>query len=124
MNSLRHQKGMTAIGWLLVLGLIAFFTLVTLRLLPFYLEAAKVTSVLESLKNEPQITGKSKGDILGIIAKRFDVNDVKEVKAKDAKIVKADGNLSVQFKWEQRAHLLANVDVVAVFDKKVEVPAN
>ena len=46
MKGLHKQRGMTAIGWMLVLGLIAFFTLVTLRLLPMYMEYTKVVSVL------------------------------------------------------------------------------
>ena len=124
MNRWHHQKGMTAIGWLLVLGLIAFFTLVTLRLVPAYLEFAKVTSVLESLQNEPGITRKTRGEIISMIAKRFDVNDVYQVDAKQVKIKKEKGVLTVSINYERREHLVANVDVVTTFDRQVEVVAN
>lgn len=124
MNRWHHQKGMTAIGWLLVLGLIAFFTLVTLRLVPAYLEFAKVTSVLESLQNEPGITRKTRGEIISMIAKRFDVNDVSQVDAKQVKIKKEKGVLTVSINYERREHLVANVDVVTTFDRQVEVVAN
>lgn len=124
MNRWHHQKGMTAIGWLLVLGLIAFFTLITLRLVPAYLEFAKVTSVLESLQNEPGITRKTRGEIIQMIAKRFDVNDVYQVDAKQVKITKEKGVLTVSINYERREHLVANVDVVTTFDKQVEVVAN
>jgi cytochrome c biogenesis protein CcdA len=77
---------MTAIGWLLVLGLIAFFTLITLRLVPLYLEYAKVASALESLENEPGITRKTKTEIVNMMQKRFDVNDVNNVSAKEIKV--------------------------------------
>jgi len=124
MNRWHHQKGMTAIGWLLVLGLIAFFTLITLRLVPAYLEFAKVTSVLESLQNEPGITRKTKGEIISMIAKRFDVNDVYQVDAKQVKVTKEKGVLKVSINYERREHLVGNVDVVTTFDKLVEVVAN
>ena len=124
MNRWHHQKGMTAIGWLLVLGLIAFFTLITLRLVPAYLEFAKVTSVLESLQNEPGITRKTRGEIIQMITKRFDVNDVYQVDAKQVKITKEKGVLTVSINYERREHLVANVDVVTTFDKQVEVVAN
>ncbi len=84
MNTWHHQRGMTAIGWLLVLGLIAFFTLVTLRLVPMYLEYAKVVSTLESLPNEPGISKLSKGEIVSIITKRFGVNDVRECRSEES----------------------------------------
>ena len=124
MDKWYHQKGMTAIGWLLVLGLIAFFALITLRLVPLYLEFAKVTSVFESLENEPGITRMSKPEIIKLVQKRFDVNDVANVNPKDTKISKNKGRLTVSINYERREHLVGNIDVVATFDKQVEVIAN
>jgi hypothetical protein len=124
MNRWHHQKGMTAIGWLLVLGLIAFFTLVTLRLVPAYMEFGKVTSVLESLKDEPGITGKTRSEIIRMVSKRFDVNDVYNVDPKLVEVKKDRGVLKVSINYERREHLVGNVDVVATFDKQVEVVAN
>ena len=124
MNRWHHQKGMTAIGWLLVLGLIAFFTLVTLRLVPAYMEFGKVTSVLESLKDEPGITGKTRGEIIRMVSKRFDVNDVYNVDPKLVEVKKDKGVLQVSINYERREHLFGNVDVVTTFDKQVEVVAN
>jgi hypothetical protein len=115
---------MTAIGWLLVLGLIAFFTLITLRLVPAYLEFGKVASVLESLENEPGITQKTRGEIISLISKRFDVNDVYQVEPKLVEVKKEKGVLKVGINYERREHLIGNVDVVTTFDKHVEVVAN
>ena len=124
MDRWHHQKGMTAIGWLLVLGLIAFFTLITLRLIPAYLEFAKVSSVLESLQDEPGITRKSKTEIIKMITKRFDVNDVYDVDPKIVKVSKDKGVLKVSINYERREHMVGNIDVIATFDKLVEVVAN
>ena len=121
MNKRHHQKGMTAIGWMLVLGLIAFFTLITLRMVPLYLEFGKVASTLESLKEQPNITQLTKGEIVKIVRKRFDVNDVDNVDPKRIKISKDKGVLRVSINYERREHLVGNVDIVAKFDKQVEV---
>ena len=124
MNRWHHQRGMTAIGWMLMLGLIAFFTLITLRLVPLYLEFAKVTSVLESLQDEPGITRKTKGEIINLVRKRFDMNDIYYVDPKLVKVSKEKGVLKVSISYERREHLLSNIDVVASFDKQVKVVAN
>jgi Tfp pilus assembly protein PilE len=50
MRPLNRQKGMTAIGWLIVLALIGFFVLLTLKMLPSYLEYYKIVSTLDSLR--------------------------------------------------------------------------
>lgn len=124
MNKWHRQNGMTAIGWLLVLGLIAFFVLITLRMVPLYLEYAKVVSALESLENEPGITRKTKSEIVKMVQKRFQVNDVKNVSAKQLEVKKDKGVLVISIDYERREHLVSNIDVVAKFDKKVEVVAN
>lgn len=124
MKRWHHQKGMTAIGWMLVLGLIAFFTLITLRMLPLYLEFSKVVSTLESLKEQPNITNQTKSEIVRLVRKRFDVNDVDNVDPKLIKVSMDKGVLKVGINYERREHLVGNVDIVAIFDKQVEVVAH
>ena len=125
MTKSHHQKGMTAIGWLVVLGLIAFFSLIVLRLAPMYLEYAKVESVVESLHNEPGITSQSRMQILKLIENRFDVNDVRQVDPRAAvKISKDKGVMTVRVEYERREHLMANIDIVGTFDKEIRIVAN
>ena len=124
MKKWHHQRGMTAIGWMLVLGLIAFFTLIALRLAPLYMEFGKVVSSLESLENEPGVTRKSRPEIISIVGKRFDVNDVRNVDPKLVKVSKDKGVMTISIAYERRESLLGNVDVVASFEKQVEVVAN
>ena len=124
MNRWHRQNGMTAIGWMLMLGLIAFFTLITLRLVPLYLEYAKVVTALESLEDEPGITRKTKSEIIKMLQKRFEVNDIETVSAKQVHIKKDKGILTVSIDYERREHLISNIDIVATFDKKIEVVAN
>lgn len=124
MKGLHKQRGMTAIGWLMVLGLIAFFTLIVLRLAPMYLEYTKVVSVLESLQNEPGITRKQKSEIRRLIARRFDVNDVRELDPKQAVIVQKGNTLTVKMDYEKRTNMFGNIDLVAKFNKEVKVVAN
>ena len=119
----RHkQQGMTALGWLIVLALIGFFALVTIRVTPMYLESFNVSGALESLKNEPLVTQKSVGEIRSLLQRRFDVNDIKSVNPKtDVKIDKQGGVLNVSIAYESRTHLLGNLDVVGVFNKHLEI---
>lgn len=122
MNTRYHQRGMTAIGWLLVLGLIAFLSLTALRLVPVYLEYSKVASVLESLGSQPGISNETKAGIVALVTRRFDVNDIRGVDPKIVKVSKDKGMMLISIVYERREHLVGNVDVVASFDKKVEVP--
>jgi hypothetical protein len=124
MQTLKRQQGVTGIGWLIILGLIAFFVLIGLRLFPIYAENFSVVSSLNSLKNEPQVTKKSKADVLGLILKRFQINDVKNVNRKDINITKRGGVLTVSVKYDVKTKLFGPLSLVAEFDESVEVIGN
>lgn len=123
MKKWHHQRGMTAIGWLLVMGLIAFFALIILRLVPIYLEYSKVVSVFESLAKEQGVGARSRNEIIVLVTKRFGVNDVDKVSPKLVKVSKEKGMTVISIEYERREHLMSNIDVVASFSKQVEVPS-
>jgi hypothetical protein len=47
---------------------------------------------------------------------------VRNVDPRLVKVSKNKDTLTISIAYERREHLIANLDVVAVFDKKVEVP--
>lgn len=124
MHNLHKQKGMTAIGWLIVLGLIAFFVLTILRLLPMYMEYSKIASAMESLEKEPGLASKTKTDIIKLIDKRFNINDVTTVTGKQAIISKEDGVVKVKMDYERREKFVGNIDVVGKFSKEIRASGN
>jgi len=119
MYSPHRQKGMTAIGWLIVLGLIGFFTLLTLKMAPSYMEYYKIVSTLDSLEQESGIVGPE--DIRRLLDRRFNISYVETIKARDVKITSASSGFNVTAKYESRVHLFANVDVIMSFYKQVKV---
>jgi len=118
------QRGMTMIGWILVLGLIAFFTLLTLRLLPLYLNNFKIKSSLASLKEEPHITQKSKAEVWKLLYKRFYINAADTVEKKDVTITKSTGTMKIVVDYETRVNIAGNVDAVVSFTEKLDLVAN
>ncbi|MEE8342552.1 MAG: DUF4845 domain-containing protein [Gammaproteobacteria bacterium] len=122
MNNVDKQRGMTTIGWLIVLFLVGFFALVLVRLAPAYLEYFSVASTLEALKKEPFIAGMSTPEIREKISRRFDVNDIDTLKHTDVRIERRGGRLLITAEYEVRSPLVANVDVVTSFLKQVEIP--
>ena len=119
MQSLKRQNGMTAIGWLIVLGLIGFFVLLTLRMLPSYLEYYKIVSSLDSLQNETGLD--SPHAIRRLLDRRFNISYVDVIQPKDVIIKPVGPNFQVIADYESRKHIFANVDVVMSFYKQVLV---
>ena len=123
MHHAAKQSGMTTIGWLIVLLLVAFFALAVVRLAPGYMEYFSVASTLDGIKGDPANGGKPVEEIRTLISRRFDMNDVKTIKAANVKIVSNGGKVVITADYEVREPLIANVDVVSHFHKQVEMPA-
>ena len=119
MRSLHKQKGVTAIGWLIILGLIGFFTLLTLKMVPAYMEYYKVVSSLESLEEESGLH--TPADIRRLLNRRFNISYVETINERDVKITSAGPVYKVTAKYESREHLFGNVYVVMEFYKQVKV---
>jgi hypothetical protein len=118
MQSLKRQNGMTAIGWLIVLALIGFFVLLTLRMVPSYLEYYKVVSSLDSLEKETLDTPQA---IRSLLERRFDISYVETIQPNDIIIKPVGANFRVIADYDSRKHIFANVDVVMSFHKEVLV---
>lgn len=123
MKSIHRQRGMTPIGWILVFLLIAFFTLIALKLVPIYIDSFTIGSVISDLRKEPGISAKSPREILSMIEKRLDINMVKGISADDILVEKVGDTMTISAEYEVRENILGNVDIVVSFNKSVEVSA-
>ena len=118
MRSIRRQAGVTAIGWMIILGLIGFFVFLTLKMMPSYLDYFKVVSALESVEKK---TASSPMEIRKHIERQFDVSFVHAITPKQIKIKNAGRVFNVTAKYDDRVHLFANIDVVMSYDTQVQV---
>jgi Tfp pilus assembly major pilin PilA len=81
-----EQRGMTVIGMLLLLIVIAFAALIAMKVVPMYIEYYTIKSTIESIRKEPQLAQMSPADIHNAIQKRFDIGYVERLNARDLKI--------------------------------------
>jgi hypothetical protein len=123
MKSIHRQRGMTPIGWIFVFLLIAFSTLVALKLVPIYLDSFTIASVISDLKKEPGIAAKTPREVVTIIEKRLDINMVEGITTDDIFAEKVGDTMTISAEYEVRKNMLGNVDVVVSFNKSVEVSA-
>lgn len=82
----RQQHGMTVIGMLLLLVVIAFVALIAMKVVPMYVQYYTIKSTIESIRKEPQVAQMSAQEIQNAIQKRFDIGYVDNITARDLKI--------------------------------------
>jgi len=117
----RRQRGITLIGFALLLGLIGFFTILILKIGPIYLEHYKVLSSLQSLKEDPSLPKKRRREIFSMLEKRFDINMIENVTTDDISVSKEDGVVTVAVTYEVEKPIFGNLSVLVYFDDQIEV---
>ncbi len=122
MISIRKQRGMTALGWILIILLGIFFALVGLKLFPIYRDSMYISSVLKDLSVEPEARSMSPSELTSTILKRLDINSVYNIQREDIFVEKNGDSKIVSIEYEVRTPLMGNIDLVVYFDKSVEVP--
>lgn len=121
MNSIRQQQGATALGWLLILALIAFFALVALKIIPVYMNAFTVGSVLSNMEDEPGMGSKSPAEILSTLDKRLSINMIKDISRDDIYIDSGKDVIVLELEYEVRRSFMGNIDLVMHFNQRADI---
>jgi len=124
MQMANRQKGVTGIGCLIVLGLIAFFALLSLRMIPSYMEYYKVAAALEKLPEESGMADVNPVAIRKALERQFDIGYVNVIRPSEVSVKPSGAYYNVRAEYDDRVHLFGNVDVVMSFDKTVKVARN
>ncbi len=111
----RQQQGLTMISIVLILGLIAFFTLLILKIAPIYMDHAKVVNALAAVEETTDIQFKSKSEVLSSLKKRFNFNYVYDIEDDDISIIKEGNYLKVDIEYEVVEKLVGNLSVLVEF---------
>lgn len=119
--SSKRQQGLTLISLIFILGLIGFFVLLTLKIVPIYMDHGKVKSALAALKEMPNVQTLSEPEIRESLSKRFNMNYVYDVTPDEIKIVRHGDYLKVDIEYETVVKIAGNLSVLAEFNDSFEV---
>ena len=120
----KQQKGFTFFGWVIVLAIFLYFAYLAMVLFPVMVDNYTTTNILESLKNEPGITKKSKRDVLRLIDNRLLINQVRSVNKDDFEIIKDGHTMEVFLEYDDKVHFMGNVYILIERNKYIELIGN
>ena len=122
MTVARHaQQGMTTVGLLLVLGIIALIALTAVRVVPIYMENFTIKSVLTAVKDDQRVDAKSKGAVWDSLKKRLYINEVRIIKREHVEISRANGQTTVTVTYESRRPYLGRLFIGGNFSDSVVI---
>ena len=116
-----RQRGVTLLGWMVIIAIIGIFAIAAMRIGPLYLEYFKVSSVLSSLNAEFDGKASAKRDIQQYISKRFDIEQITGVDSRDVQVTRRGDVMEVALKYDARRPFIGNLDFIVTFDKKFDI---
>ncbi|MDJ0939259.1 MAG: DUF4845 domain-containing protein [Woeseiaceae bacterium] len=114
----RQQQGMTTLGILILVSFVGLFAFAFIRLTPVYLNYMKVAGVVDSVQEELDGKGAGRTEIRSAVARRFDVESVGMIDARDVKVSAVDGGFEVSATYDHSAPFIANISFTVHFDKR------
>lgn len=122
MNFPSDQKGMGFAGWMFLILIFGGVLTVGLRLFPHYLDHNTVAGVLDGLAEVDGLGSQPTATIRDRMNKRLNVNNVRDFDIEEnIKIERSGTGARIVMDYEIRVPVVYNLDLVASFDKQVEL---
>jgi hypothetical protein len=117
---LRRQRGVTFIGWLILLIPVAILGYMGIRLVPIYLNYMRVAHSVEQTASEMKVDDVATLTPLLIratLSKHFDIESISFPDVKDVTVTRDGTGWIIEAKFEDTAPLFGNISMVVDFDK-------
>lgn len=123
MKAHRYSRGITLIGFLILLCVAGFFAYVVMKLVPVYVEYFGVVKAMEQIKNEPGASQKTIEQIRRDLNVKFDLQyvDEKDIPPAAIQLKREATGPVLRIAYEKRVPFMYNIDLVASFDKSVNL---
>jgi hypothetical protein len=117
----RNQKGMTLIGFIIVLSIALFVSYLGMKIGPIYVDYYGVVKAMDEMATKSGNAKRSPAQLRTILRDRLYMNYSTVLKTSEIKIKRSDG-LVMRVKYDVREPLLGNLDVIVSFDNSVVLP--
>lgn len=111
-----RQRGISFSGFLFGAFLLVVVSLFAFRMVPAYMQDAKIRNLFVTLANDPDMQNASPANIRTAYIKRAGIEDITAVSADDIEIEKVNGRLTLSATYAARLPLVANVSLYIEFN--------
>lgn len=113
---MRHQRGLTLVGLIIILGMLGFAALLAAKLLPAYLEFYAIKRIVNEISTSGETQNGSAKTIQASFDRRATIESVTSVRGRDLEIVKEGNGFVVSASWERRVPLVYNISALMEFE--------
>jgi len=115
---MRSQRGITLIGFVVVLALVGVLAYLGMKVFPIYEQFFSVRSAMKGVASEPGVAQMDPAKIKDLFFRRLYVNYADEdLKPENVKVERKDNGYTLTVNYEVRRPLVDVLDIVGKFNK-------
>jgi hypothetical protein len=108
---------MTTLGITLLTAFMGLFAFAAIRLIPVYLNYMKIVGVVNGVVSEFETQNATRAAVRRSIGRRFDVESVGLIRARDISVTTVDGGLQVSAVYDHTTPFIGQISFTVHFDK-------
>lgn len=119
----KNVKGITLIGFVILLAIAGFFAYAAMRLIPVYSEYFGVVKAMEQERGEPGAAQKSLDQIRRDLDFKFTTQyvDTENVPLQAITLKREAGAATLRIAYERRVPFMYNIELLVSFDKSMNM---
>ncbi len=116
----QYQKGATMWGWLSVVTMIGFITMLAFKVVPIYFEHRIVRAALQDVVDSREFVNMSNKGILRTIESRLTINNVRSISSAAFKAARdRTGDKYILVNYQQKVLIMSNLSAVVEFNEEI-----
>jgi hypothetical protein len=120
LESMRNQRGVTMIGWVIILSLIIGGALLFMKIFPIYNRNFSVKNSISTVAKKSGIANESPAKIVELVMKQMNVNSIYGFDKSDIKVQKVRNGVEIRAEYDMRENIVGNLDVIVSFNEVAE----
>ena len=117
----RDQRGVTLIGWVVILAVIGFFAIFAMKLVPLYAQKLEVHSLLDALYADFDGENASPSKLRQGLNDKWRVKDINVIQVGDIEVKVVKGGHELRASYEHKTDFVGDIGLFVKVDKTVMI---
>jgi len=118
--NIKKQQGMSTLGMLMAVILVVSAMLLSMKLVPVYINDYAIGKAVASLLDEENLYAKRKAEIRNFLRRKLAADYTDDLASESIQIERNKGLITIDVVYEARVPVIYNLDVVASFSHHIE----
>ena len=119
LNSMKKEQGMSLVGALIVVAMVALLGMFAIKVAPVYMENYTVKEILADMRNDRQTATMTVRKIKANFVQRARTNSIYTIKREHLAVKDSGGTKSLRVYYEVKKPLIHNMEVLITFEENV-----